>query len=448
MTTTITDHLSQDIYANNPSYGLIKAEPSFLAGRKVEKLTYRSSLIQIQKIGNIALAALVAVATLFIALCFRCYRQFWKNALGHFSDHIVYQDAPEEIQVDVSITPNPIRSQKVFIAQKPQAVPPPPLPPLKFIQEVVPQPLISQEVVAQPNVSLIPLQQKISEILKKNPEYQLAVDSWNRSNVSLVDQITRLEELKAYAFGTDKWDKYFGMPIGKIPHLPSDIYEMLNGDDHVNTGNKIKDTHVLVLVPKEIDHTNKDLQKISVYTLGQLAESPKTGSNKAKLLCIKYEDKKDSVKTLQTAASQLFHLGKLCTAETHWALMTKKAIPYELAITYWVKGDSPLPLPSYNAKAQSTYYTPNAVDVAACCLLHFAHTGERLFDRDLDSKSILCNEFIDDGKGKYHLGIGDFINNAQGTLTHLSRDSHLLCSIDNNRSTGVNFSKVAMKTFK
>lgn len=455
MTKVVTDHLSLDIYANNPSYRLLKSEPSFMLGRKVEKLTYRSSLHQVQKIGSVALAVLTAVATLFIALCFKSYRQFWINTLLHFSDHIAYKivsEQPQEVnplhpshqlvqsapivsnplavlpatplpvKVSQEVVPQPSIVQEVVqnknVAPQPVALPPSPSqPPVKIVKEAVPQTPVATEV-AQPDLSSPILQKKREDILKTNPEYQPAVDSWDKLKIPLTDQLTRLDELKSYAFGTDKWKTYFAMSSGKIPTLPCDIYEMLNEVDHVKSGSKIKDTHVLVLVPCMLRTGNNDLM-LTVPSLGYLKRYQMTGYPCPTPAYSMYEEGSNpKIKKIDQVGDS-FNFNELRPKASHWALMTKSVIPENLSgFNRTLKG-SPAILTDYNVKAKSIYHTPEAIDVAACCILHFVDTGERLLDRTKDPKSILCNEYL--GKGKYSAGIGGL--NKDNEFVYMLSDS-------------------------
>src|ERR1700690_3748393 len=56
----------------------------------------------------------------------------------------------------------------------------------------------------------------------------------------------------AIAFGKEKWKKHFGA-VGRISRLPENIDEILESPCPIHEGQKIKDTHILVYIPKQIN---------------------------------------------------------------------------------------------------------------------------------------------------------------------------------------------------
>jgi hypothetical protein len=54
--------------------------------------------------------------------------------------------------------------------------------------------------------------------------------------------------------GPEEWKKGFGVDVGRVPPIPASVTrELLNSECPLHPGQKIKDTHVLMLVPKTVN---------------------------------------------------------------------------------------------------------------------------------------------------------------------------------------------------
>jgi hypothetical protein len=61
--------------------------------------------------------------------------------------------------------------------------------------------------------------------------------------------------LGAHFLGTAEWKQGFGVNVGAPPPIPEYItYELLNSDCPLHPGNMIKDTHIFILIPKNVDN--------------------------------------------------------------------------------------------------------------------------------------------------------------------------------------------------
>ena len=63
-----------------------------------------------------------------------------------------------------------------------------------------------------------------------------------------------IDNLPSIAFGKDSWEKYFG-DIGVEPPLPANIEEILNNFCTFWPDKKVKETHLLTLIPEKINKT-------------------------------------------------------------------------------------------------------------------------------------------------------------------------------------------------
>lgn len=216
-------------------------------------------------------------------------------------------------------------------------------------------------------------------LLKENPEYKIALEAWEKEKIPLSEQKARIKELRQFAFGKDKWLKHFG-EIGEVPPLPADIYQTLNGGCPFEQGKKVKETHMLVLVPKTVTLKEDMSISLSLKSLGELVKAPKVGN--------------------KTGYSGLYagEHAEIPVEKSHWTLMTKTIIFSTRNKAYdsqenWVK-------------AQGPYQVPHAIDAAVSILMTYVNTGERLFGHASYTgyNYTRCQEMV----GNNYITIGDF----------------------------------------
>ncbi|NRA91011.1 MAG: hypothetical protein HRU43_07815, partial [Simkaniaceae bacterium] len=75
--------------------------------------------------------------------------------------------------------------------------------------------------------------------------------------------------ISSLAFGKADWAKYFG-DVGAIPDIPKGMVEILKSRCPFNSGQKVKDTHVLVLIPKTVNG-----KPFTLNLLQELIQNPK-----------------------------------------------------------------------------------------------------------------------------------------------------------------------------
>jgi hypothetical protein len=165
------------------------------------------------------------------------------------------------------------------------------------------------------------------------------------------------EKVGEMAFGKAKWEKYFG-DIGVEPPLPKDIVEILNSNCIFWTGQKVRDTHLLVLIPEKVNGKAFHLDSLS-----ELIKSPKSGHK------TKYNYYDDYVKKELGTQSQ----------GSHWVLMTKDVIPDSRNKKY---DDQKALVQMHAQSSQIPYELPKALEAATAILMHHVETGERLCSDD------------------------------------------------------------------
>lgn len=180
----------------------------------------------------------------------------------------------------------------------------------------------------------------------------------------------------AARFGKAEWETYFG-DIGDEPPLPNDIEETLNnpcpfsGDESV----KVKDTHMLVLVPATIDG-----QQVTLNKLQELTQHPKQGHKTEYLFYDGSWTKNEH--------------GNTPVGRSHWVLMTRHVIPESRN-----KSSD-----HQEAMLKGTdYVLPQAVEAVACILAEFVVSGTYLYGIEPLITYTRCAETV---KGKYPVAVG------------------------------------------
>ncbi|MCB9092835.1 MAG: TIR domain-containing protein [Halobacteriovoraceae bacterium] len=159
------------------------------------------------------------------------------------------------------------------------------------------------------------------------------------------------------AFGKAKWEKYFG-DIGAEPPLPPNIDEILNSPCSFWPEKKVRETHLLVLVPQTVNG-----RPFCLDSLEGLIKSPKTGHK------TQYRGYSDYVKK---------ELGSK-SAPSHWVLMTRDVIEGSRNKSY---DDQKKLVQSHAQKTKTPYEMPMALDAATAILMHYVETGKALYTDD------------------------------------------------------------------
>jgi predicted GTPase len=209
-------------------------------------------------------------------------------------------------------------------------------------------------------------QEKSFDTLLKHQSFSEAMDVLNNLKryepkyltveASILDLQFQKGLKNQFYFGKAKWEKYFG-DIGVEPSLPANIEQILNSPCpfHKDTGKKVRETHLLVLVPEKVNGKSFCLDSLS-----DLIKSPKSGHQTQ----YRYYDS-DVKKELGTQSMT-----------SHWALMTRDVIPDSRSKTY---EDQKALVQKHAQSSQIPYELPKALEAATVILMHHVETGERLY---------------------------------------------------------------------
>jgi 50S ribosome-binding GTPase len=237
---------------------------------------------------------------------------------------------------------------------------------------------------------------------KKQEEVQSKIDLLSRQHKNEAQHLASLR-IPAQAFGAEEWEKYFG-EVGEAPPLPSDMVTILDGPCPFWTNKKVRDTHLLVLIPATVGGV-----PLTLNLLGELIQRPKNGGHRTE-----YRRYDDLVKA---------QIGEESPPRPYWLLMTRDVLPKSRSKTY----DAQKALVAAHAsKLGLPYEMPPALAAATAILLHHAREGERLFGDD-PCTFTRCQEKV--ANNQYPVVVGGFSSGGlvvdyhfSHSLVHYSHD--------------------------
>lgn len=209
--------------------------------------------------------------------------------------------------------------------------------------------------------------------------------------------------IPANAFGAKQWKEYFGVTIDpvNVPLLPMNIHKILKSQcPFSKKKKKVEDTHVLVLIP------------------GNLNGGPLTLKTFGEFVKLKFpEFGKKGYRFLSNAAEKCDGTGK-----SYWVLMTKKNLTDSYGKSFAVnKGQ-------VEERGQGIYQVPEALDVIVCAISEYARSNKeiRLFSKDtrLFSKYQLTYTLCQAIEGSGHLYVGGFMLDGLRVSDSNSDDRH------------------------
>jgi hypothetical protein len=181
--------------------------------------------------------------------------------------------------------------------------------------------------------------------------------------------------------GEVEWKHYFG-EVEPAPDLPKDMATILDSACPIWPGKKIRDTHLLMLIPTTVDGA-----PFTLTLLGKLIQHLKNGGHKTK-----YRYYSSAVKA---------KFGRKSPDRSYWLLMTRDVLEGSRGRAY--SAQSAL-VARYTDGDGRLYEVPNALEAATAILMHHARTGEWLFG-DNPRSYTRCQELVD---GKYAVVVGGF----------------------------------------
>jgi serine/threonine protein kinase len=197
------------------------------------------------------------------------------------------------------------------------------------------------------------------------------------STIAAVSVKPSVPNIPVMAFGKAQWEKYFG-DIGVEPPLPSDIEQILNAPCPFFPGKKVRETHLLTLIPQTVNG-----QPLTLKSLGELVKAPNQG---------------------HSTQYRYFDIGEYTDPSApvaHWALLTRDVIPGSRNKLY---ADQHALVASHAQKTRVPYQVPTILDAAVSIFIEYVHSGVRLYG-DSPETFTRCHEKYD---AKWQLIVGGF----------------------------------------
>jgi hypothetical protein len=184
------------------------------------------------------------------------------------------------------------------------------------------------------------------------------------------------------AFGVREWGQYFGA-VSEAPRLPVDIDDILRSPCPFWPDRKVGDTHLLVLIPSEVNG-----EPFTLNLLGRLIKMPKGRG---------YRTQYD----LYDIDTQRV-LGDCAPDRSYWVLMTREVLPASRSKTY--KEQQSL-IAEYACEVGMPYVMPYVLEAATVILANYVRSNERLYP-DNPWTYTRCQELV--GQFNYPVVVGGF----------------------------------------
>lgn len=177
--------------------------------------------------------------------------------------------------------------------------------------------------------------------------------------------------------GKKELENFFGK-IGEEPPLPKNILDILKSPCPFWRGKRVVDTHMLVLIPKEIDG-----HPLNINKLREIVKFPK-------------QDNASVYKSIKSKLVFNKHGDTSCDT-SHWVLMTKDIVPK--SSEYININKNP-----FAEKNIAEYQIPKILDVVFCIFTEYFSSGLRLFpnvytycQEDVSGFSVVVGGFTHEG---------------------------------------------------
>ena len=186
-------------------------------------------------------------------------------------------------------------------------------------------------------------------------------------------------------FGAEDWQRHYG-DVGEIPALPEDLESILDQPCPFWPDKKVRDTHMLTLIPDTVNG-----EKFTLNKLSELIKSPLKG----------YRSEFSS----SYDATIKGELGDSPVNKSYWVLMTKKTVRTSVSKDY---------LEQEGILKEKGYDVPTALEVSTCVLTHFVRRKDALYKQTKTHQYLLYPQYIEtyftSFKEKTNLSIGNLID--------------------------------------
>lgn len=204
-------------------------------------------------------------------------------------------------------------------------------------------------------------------------------ESKNVSSSSRNDSDCTSVTVPAEAFGKQAWEKYFG-DVGEEPPLPKKLADIWSGNCPFWKDKQAAETHLLTLIPAQVDGVPFSLRHLLVGDKGQAGLITKLQYESHQ---VEHKCRANALQMLgcdDERQRQAENHGRwsLAPSSSYWVLMTCDAVPDTI-------GKS---IPIMQARLQKGYVLPTTLEAITTILTHYANKGRYFF---VESK-IVCEE--------------------------------------------------------
>jgi hypothetical protein len=192
----------------------------------------------------------------------------------------------------------------------------------------------------------------LGKVAKASPNMFSACLPSLRAAAKEGDRDVRLLALKT--LGEVEWKHYFG-EVGSVPDLPRDMATILDSACPFWPGKKVRDTHLLVLIPATVDEA-----PFTLNLLEELVQHPKPGGGKTR-----YRYYNGTVKA---------QIGAAPPAASYWLLMTCDVLPESRGKTY---AHQKKLVADHAKRTNLPYELPKALEAVTAILTRYVRGGEQ-----------------------------------------------------------------------
>ncbi len=195
-------------------------------------------------------------------------------------------------------------------------------------------------------------------------------------------------------FGKKAWEHYFG-EVDEEPALPDNINEVLNSDCPFCSGRKIRETHLLVMIPTKVSG-----KLLTPSQMIQLAQKPQKGTSiapkaKKNMKTVRREDRiglanalRDSEEDITTRCLRDLARKGPSHTQPYWILMTRDTVAFSGKKIADLQNDYP------------EYDLPTVLEASTVILTHYVSTEKWLYERT----HTYCKETVNNNDRSFFIG--------------------------------------------
>jgi hypothetical protein len=224
---------------------------------------------------------------------------------------------------------------------------------------------------------------------RKEAALQAQLEAFNQQQHQIQQAVVAervRQSFPSMAFGPQEWSRYYG-EVGAALPLPTDIDAILDAPCPFWKGKKVRDTHLLVLLPATVDG-----KSFTLNLLEELIKSPKSSEHKTEYRWYDGYDLQEQI-------------GNNSPDHSYWLLMTRDVLPESRGKSY---GDQKALVAGHASRMGLPYELPKVLEAATAILTHYVRNGERLYS-DNPWTYTRCQELISSYQSKeYPTVVGGF----------------------------------------